>query len=87
LTAAEREEISRGVAADEGVRALARRLGRRRRRSVASWRATAAGGATARGPPTLPPIAVRSGPKPCKLSQNDRLRAAVERGLERRWSP
>jgi DNA-binding CsgD family transcriptional regulator len=87
LTAAEREEISRGVAAGESCRALARRLGRApstinrelaRNGGRRRYRARAADAAADRR---------AQRPKPCKLSQNERLRAAVERGLRRRWSP
>jgi IS30 family transposase len=87
LTAAEREEISRGVATGESCRALARRLDRApstisrelaRNGGRRRYRARAADAAADRR---------AQRPKPCKLALNDRLRAEVERGLGRRWSP
>ena len=48
LSLAEREEISRGLAADEPVREIARRLGRAPRRCAGRWRRTAAGAGTGR---------------------------------------
>lgn len=87
LQLAEREEISRGVAIDEGVRAMARRLGRspstisrelKRHGGRASYRATEADAAAwerARRP------------KRCRLASNWRLRRVVERKLGADWSP
>ena len=83
----ERERISRGIAAGESGRAIARELGRApstvsreiercggrpRYRALAAERASI--GSLAR-------------PKPGKLSSSPRLRAAVQAGLGRRWSP
>jgi IS30 family transposase len=87
LTAAEREEISRGVAAGESCRALARRLGRAP--STISRELARNGGRRRYRARTADAAADRRAerPKRCKLSQNERLRAEVERGLRRRWSP
>ena len=87
LSAAEREEISRGVACGDGVRVLARRLGRapstisrelRRHGGASHYRAGAADAAAwehARRP------------KRCRLARDRRLRRAVERKLRADWSP
>ena len=87
LSLEEREEISRGLAAGLSIRAIAAGLerspstvcrevnangGRRKYRALQAER-----GAQRR--------ALR--PKPAKLSQCQRLRGAVERKLEARWSP
>ena len=87
LSFAERERISRGLAAGETIRAIARSLGRapstigrevnrcggrRRYRALAAER-----GAHERS----------RRPRPTKLARCGRLREAVEAGLERRWSP
>jgi len=83
----ERERISRGIAAGRSARQIARELdrapstvsreiqrggGRRRYRALSAER-----GALAR----------LARPKPGKLSRSPRLRAAVEAGLAKRWSP
>ena len=83
----EREQISRGVAAGQSAHEIARELGRspstvtreiergggrRRYRALSAER-----GALAR----------LARPKPGKLSRSPRLRAAVEAGLAKRWSP
>jgi IS30 family transposase len=87
LSAAEREEISRGVAAGEGIRALARRLGRAP--STISRELARNGGRRRYRARVADAAADRRArrPKPCKLALNDRLRAEVEHGLGRRWSP
>ena len=87
LRAAEREEISRGLAADESLRQLARRLGRAPStisREVArnggrdEYRASAAEAAAG----------LRAArPKPCRLAIQPRLQRAVERQLRADWSP
>ena len=87
LTLGEREEISRGIAAQEGVRALARRLGRnpstvsreiRRNDGRGHYRANRAdrrAWARARRP------------KRCRLAQSPRLCAVVTAKLREQWSP
>jgi IS30 family transposase len=87
LSLAEREEIAVGVAAGEGVRVIAARLGRaastvsrevRRNASRLGYRAVAAQAqAEARA----------RRPKAAKLAGNDRLRGWVAARLEQRWSP
>ena len=87
LTIGEREEISRGVALDEGVRAIARRLGRspatisrelRRHGGRDAYRASVADAeAWARA----------RRPKPCRLAMHPRLRRLVEAKLHADWSP
>jgi IS30 family transposase len=87
LSRAEREEISRGIAANDSCRQIARRLGRApstiSREVVASgsrgpyraWRADAQAEWRA------------ARPKTAKLVALPQLRAEVERGLRRLWSP
>jgi IS30 family transposase len=87
LSMAEREEISRGVAAGESCRQIATRLGRApstvsrelaRNGGRGRYRAQAADAATFRR---------AQRPKPAKLVLEPRLRAVVEAKLARRWSP
>lgn len=83
----EREQISRGIAAGLSARTIARGLGRapstvsreikrcggrRRYRALSAERAA---------------IGRLARPKPGKLGRSPQLRAAVEAGLDRRWSP
>jgi len=87
LSLAEREEISRGVLAGDSCHAIARRLSRApstvarevdaggARVQYRAWRADATAHRRARRP------------KVSKLAACPRLRAEVERGLKRRWSP
>ncbi len=87
LTLAEREEISRGLAAGRSLRSIALRLGRspstisrelRRnggRRSYRAHRADQAAWDRARRP------------KPCKLAENPPLARLVARQLQRLWAP
>ena len=87
LSLAEREEISRGLAAGYSVRAIAVSLGRSP--STVSREVNANGGRrryrAARADLAAWSRATR--PKPCKLAGNPVLRAIVEEKLARRWSP
>jgi IS30 family transposase len=87
LTAADREELSRGLAAGLSLRSIAAGLGRApstvsrevkrnggRSRYRAAWADAAAWDRARR-------------PKPCRLAGNERLRAAVVDGLTQQWSP
>ncbi len=87
LSAAEREEISRGLARAEGVNALAARLGRagstisreiRRNGGAAAYRAREAERAA---------WARARRPKRCRLATTPRLRRVVAEKLEADWSP
>jgi len=87
LQAAEREDISRGLARGESLRAIAGRLGRApstisrelaRHGGAEAYRATAADAAA---------WASSRRPKRCRLATNPRLRRAVEGQLRRDWSP
>ncbi len=87
LTLAERETISRGIAAHQSTRSMARLLGRspstvsrevRRNGGYDRYRAARAD----------EQAWVRAGrPKPCKLATDPRLRRAVARKLRLNWSP
>ena len=87
LSMAEREEISRGLAAGRSIRAIALVLGRTP--STISREVNANGGRrryrAARADRAAWSRATR--PKPCKLADNPALRAIVEEKLRRRWSP
>jgi IS30 family transposase len=87
LSLADREEISRGLARGESLRAIARRLGRA---SSTVAREVAANGGR-RGYRACRADKMALGrmrrPKPSKLVICPRLRAAVEAKLELRWSP
>jgi IS30 family transposase len=87
LSLQEREEISRGLAGGESLRAIARRLGRA---SSTIVREVAANGGRQRYRAcSADRGAVRRmhRPKPAKLVTCPRLRTVVEAKLERRWSP
>jgi IS30 family transposase len=87
LTFAEREEISRGLAAGHSLRRIAAGLGRAP--STVSREVAANGGArryrAARADRQAWSRAAR--PKPCKLATHLVLRDMVEEKLQRRWSP
>ena len=87
LSLAEREEISRGVAGGESLRAIARRLGRAS--STVSREVAANGGRRRYRACRADKAAVRRmrRPKVSKLATCSRLRAVVEDKLELRWSP
>jgi IS30 family transposase len=87
LSLAEREEISRGLAAEEAPAAIARRLGRdratigreiHRNGTRGTYRATIADAAAWRR---------AERPKRCWLATHAPLRRAVARGLAQEWSP
>jgi DNA-binding CsgD family transcriptional regulator len=87
LTAVEREEISRGVAAGDSSRAIARRL--RRAPSTVSRELARNGGRSRYRAQHAAAAADRRAarPKPSKLATEPRLRAVVEAKLRLRWSP
>jgi transposase, IS30 family len=87
LSLAEREEISRGLAGGELLRAIARRLGRAS--SKVAREVAASGGRRRYRACPADKAAVRRmrRPKPSKLAVCPRLRAVVEAKLELRWSP
>jgi IS30 family transposase len=87
LTDAEREEISRGVAAEDSTRAIARALGRppstvsrelARNGGRAHYRAVEA---------ERRAWECAQRPKPCRLAQCPRLARVVAAQLDQRWSP
>ncbi len=87
LSLAEREEISRGVAGGESLRAIAVRLGRAP--STISREVTANGGRRRYRACPADRAALRRlrRPKPARLATCARLRHVVESKLELRWSP
>ena len=87
LSLAEREEISRGLAAGEPVREIARRLGRAP--STVCREVAANGGGDRYRACAADRRAVRlmRRPRPARLARCPRLREAVESKLELRWSP
>jgi DNA-binding CsgD family transcriptional regulator len=87
LTAVEREEISRSVAAGDSCRAIAKRLGRAP--STVSRELARNGGRSRYRAQRADLAADRRAarPKPCKLVLTPRLRAVVEAKLAMRWSP
>ena len=87
LSAAEREEISRGVAADDSMRAIAERLGRSPS-TVSRELARHGGRALYRASRADARAWERARrPKPCRLAHEPRLRQVVERKLCADWSP
>jgi IS30 family transposase len=87
LSLAEREEISRGLAAEKSCRSMARALGRAP--STVSREIVRNGGADRYRAASADEAAYSRArrPKRCKLAENKRLGRTVERKLERRWSP
>jgi len=87
LSLTEREEISRGLAGGESLRAIAARLGRSP--STISREVAANGGRRRYRACRADRAAVRKmrRPKPSKLAVCPRLRMVVEAKLELRWSP
>ena len=87
LSPGEREEISRGLLAGASCRAIAAGLGRAP--STVSREVAGAGGGRRYRAWSADAAAVRRArrPKPAKLARCHRLRAAVERLLDQRWSP
>ena len=86
LTLADREEISRGPAAGESIRAIAVRVGRAP--STVSRDVNANGGRGYRAVRADQRAWARATrPKACKLAKDPRLRAIVEDKLTQRWSP
>lgn len=83
----ERERISRGLAAGESARSIARELGRAP--STISREVNACGGRGRYRALAAHRRAIRSlsRPKPGKLARCPELRAEVEAGLLQRWSP
>ncbi len=87
LTAAEREEISRGLVAGRSMRALAAQLGRAP--STISREIGRNGGRDAYRATVSDQAAWERGrrPKPCKLACQPALRRTVSAKLRRKWSP
>ena len=87
LTLSEREEISRGIAAHQSARSMARLLGRSA--STVSRELSRNGGYDRyRAAPADEKAWVRARrPKRCKLASNPGLRQAVARKLRLNWSP
>jgi transposase, IS30 family len=88
LSFAEREEIFAGICRGESDSQIARALGRHRS-TIAREIARCGGGRRGYRPLRAERVAGRLArrPKPGKLAGCPRLLAAVEAGLERRWSP
>jgi IS30 family transposase len=87
LSVSEREEISRGLAAGEDMREIARRINRAA--STVSREVARNGGTTQYRAELAERRALKEAhrPKVAKLAQCPRLRRVVEEKLERRWSP
>jgi len=87
LSSADREEISRGVAAAHSFRAIATRLGRPA--STVSREVARHGGRLAYRAATADQRAWTRAlrPKPCRLATRPALRRVVAAKLARRWSP
>jgi transposase, IS30 family len=87
LCFAERERISRGIAAGESARAIARALGRAPSTITRELQANAGRSCYRALRAHARALRCSQRPKRGKLACNPRLRAAVEAGLLRRWSP
>jgi len=87
LSLAEREEISRGLAAGEPVREIARRLGRAPSTVCREVAANGGGGRYRACVADRRAVRLLRRPKPAKLARCPRLREIVESKLELRWSP
>ena len=87
LTLEEREEISRGIAASESARSMARKLGRSP--STIAREISRNGGYNRYRASSADETAWMRGrrPKRCKLAANPQLREAVARKLRGNWSP
>jgi len=87
LTSGEREEISRGLAADESIRAIAARL--KRPPSTISREVNRNGGRRQyrAGEAEAQAWHRAERPKACRLAQEAKLRALVAAKLAREWSP
>jgi IS30 family transposase len=87
LTNAEREEISRGLAANQSVREIGRTLGRAP--STVSREVNRNGGRTHYRAVDAEARAWRQAerPKPCRLATEPKLRALIAAKLELEWSP
>jgi IS30 family transposase len=87
LTLAEREDISRGIAADQSARSIAARIGRAP--STVSREITRHGGRSSYRATDADKVAWESAlrPKPCALALNGTLRNIVARKLSLDWSP
>jgi IS30 family transposase len=87
LTQAEREQVSRGLAAEQSIREIARTL--QRSPSTISREVTRNGGRTRYRAVEAERRAWRQAerPKPCRLVREAKLRALVAAKLELEWSP
>ncbi|HTL96803.1 MAG TPA: IS30 family transposase [Gemmatimonadaceae bacterium] len=87
VTAAEREQISRGLAAEQSIRAIAPELGRPA--STISREVTRHGGRTQYRAVVADARAWRRAtrPKPCRLALEPALRRVVTAKLRQEWSP
>ena len=88
LSLAEREEIAAGVAAGEGVRVIAARLGRAASTVSREVRRNSRSPGRYRAVPAQAQAEWRARrPKTARLAGNAVLRGQVQRWLEQRWSP
>jgi IS30 family transposase len=87
LSLAEREEISRGLAAGEPVREIARRLGRAPSTVCRDVAANGGRGRYRAGAADRRAVGLMRRPEPAKLARCPRLREVVQSRLELCWSP